>query len=372
MGGRPVTGTAIATIPLVRLDNEAVWEAVREELRELVLRGEFILGSHVEAFEEEAAEAFGCRWAVGTSSGTSALTMALRASPLAPGSRVAVPANTFFATFEAIVLAGHVPVVLDHDEDHLISLDALEAADVDGVVPVHLFGLPVDMPELMRLAAERSWWVLEDCSQAQGATVGGRPVGSFGHAGAFSAYPTKNLGAWGDAGFVTGTDPGLGGRIRGLRHHCQVAPNVHGGIGGADRLDNIQALVLREKLRRLPAEVEARRRVGEWYLEALAGLGFQLPGDRGDRTHAFHQFVVRVPDRDAVREHLADRGIGSGVHYPTPVHLQPGARGMCEVPVRPVRSEQWSAEIVSLPMSPALTRAEVIEVAAALRAALAR
>ena len=192
------------------------------------------------------------------------------------------------------------------------------------------------------------------------------------HAGAFSAYPTKNLGAWGDAGFVTGADPGLGERIRGLRHHCQLAPNVHGGIGGADRLDNIQALVLREKLRRLPAEVEARRRVGEWYRDALAGLDLRLPADRGDRSHAFHQFVVRVPDRDAVREHLADHGIGSGVHYPTPVHLQPGARGMCEVPVRPVRSEQWSAEIVSLPMSPALTRAEVIEVAAALRAALAR
>ncbi len=365
-----MTGTAIATIPLVRLDNEAVWEAVQGELRELVLRGEFILGSHVEAFEEEAAAAFGCRWAVGTSSGTSALTIALKAGSLAPGSRVAVPANTFFATFEAIVLAGHVPVVIDHDEDYLISLDALTAAGVDGVVPVHLFGLPVDMPALMQLADERGWWVLEDCSQAQGGAVGGRPVGSFGHAGAFSAYPTKNLGAWGDAGFMTGDDPNLRDRILGLRHHCQIAPNVHGGIGGADRLDNLQALVLREKLRRLPAEVEARRRVAEWYRQALDGLGLQLPGDRGERTHAYHQFVVRVPDRDAVRERLAARGIGSGVHYPTPVHLQPGARGVCEVPVRPARSEEWSAEILSLPMSPGLTEAEVVEVSDALRAAL--
>ncbi len=367
-----MTGTAIATIPLVRLDNEAVWEAVQEELREIVLRGEFILGSHVEAFEDEAAEAFGCRWAVGTSSGTSALTMALRAAPLARGSRVAVPANTFFATFEAIVLAGHVPVVIDHDEDYLISLDALVAADVDGVVPVHLFGLPVDMPALMRLAGERGWWVLEDCSQAQGATVGGRPVGSFGHAGAFSAYPTKNLGAWGDAGFVTGADPDLGGRIRGLRHHCQVAPNVHGGIGGADRLDNLQALVLREKLRRLPAEVEARRRVGGWYRQALAGLGLELPADRGDRTHAYHQFVVRVPDRDAVREHLAREGIGTGVHYPTPVHLQPGAKALYEAPARPVRAERWSEQILSLPMYPALSEGEVSWVADGLKRALFR
>jgi dTDP-4-amino-4,6-dideoxygalactose transaminase len=358
------------SVPSVRLDNEPIWDAIHDRLHELVVRGEFIFGRHLDQFEEEAAAAFGSRWAVGTSSGTSALTMALRAAPLAAGSRVAVPANTFFATFEAIVLAGHRPVVVDHDRDHVISLEALGHLDVDAVVPVHLFGLPADMTELTRMAADRGWWVLEDASQAHGATVSGRPVGSLGNAAAFSAYPTKNLGAWGDAGFVTGDDPGLRERIVGLRHHCQAGPNIHAGIGGAERLDNLQALVLLEKLRRLPAEVAARRRVAAWYHEALAGLGLDLPGDRGDRVHAYHLFVVRVPDRDAVRDRLAALGVGTNVHYPTPVHLQPGAAGMCDVPDRPVRAEAWSNEILSLPMSPILTRDEVERVAEALTTAL--
>jgi dTDP-4-amino-4,6-dideoxygalactose transaminase len=359
-------------IPSVRLDNESVWQAIEPRLRDLVVDGRFILGPELEEFERMAAEAFGCAWAVGSSSGTSALYLALRAAPLPANARIALPANTFYATFEAVVAVGHTPVIVDHDEDYVLSLEQLEELEFDGVIPVHLYGLPADMTPLMALAAERGWWVLEDCSQAHGATVAGRPIGSIGHAGAFSAYPTKNLGAWGDAGFITGSDEDLLEEIRSLRHHTQRQANVHEGIGGSERLDNLQALVLIEKLRRLPDELAARRQVADWYCEALpaAGLDLDLPGDRGDRTHAYHQFVVRVPDRDGVRTRMAEAGVGTGIHYPTPVHLQPGAQGRAEVPSTPKRAEEWAAQIVSLPMFPTLVESQVERVASALRAAL--
>jgi dTDP-4-amino-4,6-dideoxygalactose transaminase len=193
-------------------------------------------------------------------------------------------------------------------------------------------------------------------------------VGSIGHAGAFSAYPTKNLGAWGDAGFVTGSDPDVERRIRELRHHAQPEANVHVAVGGAERMDNLQALVLSEKLLRLPEEVEARRRVAGWYRAALSHVGLDLPGDRGDRVHVYHQFVVRVPDRARVQGNMAARGVGTGIHYPTPIHLQPGAQGLCEVPTTPKRAEDWAGELLSLPMYPSLREEEVARVAGALAA----
>lgn len=321
-------------------------------------------------FEEAAARSFGCGWAVGTSSGTSALTLALRGAGLEGRSRVGVPANTFFATLEAVANAGHIPVVMDVGEDHLLGVENLEGRDLDAVIPVHLYGLPVDMAPLLEQAAANGWWVLEDCSQAHGASIDGRPVGSFGAASGFSAYPTKNLGAWGDAGFVTGSDRGLRDTIRALRHHGQRECNVHEAISGTERLDGLQALVLTEKLKLLPGEVAARRSVAEWYREALADLDFDLPSDLGSRRHACHQFVVRVPDRNRVRTRLQELGIATGVHYPTPVHLQPGARGVCEVPERPRVAERLAGEVLSLPMYPGLSREQVERVAAALRQAL--
>jgi dTDP-4-amino-4,6-dideoxygalactose transaminase len=283
---------------------------------------------------------------------------------------VAVPANTFFADLEAVVVAGMVPVVVDNDQDYLLSLEDLADVEVDAVMPVHLYGLPVDMPALMDLARNRGWWVLEDCSQSHGATIEGRSAGSFGDGAAWSCYPTKNLGAWGDAGFVTGNDPAMAEQVRSLRHHAQRTGNIHDEIGGTERLDNLQALVLLEKLSRLSSEVEARRQVAAWYREDLSELGLDLPDDRGGRRHAFHLFVVRVPDRDGVRARMAERGIGTGIHYPTPVHQQPGAAGMAELPRTPKRAEEWSSQILSLPMYPTLSREEVGRVAEALRASL--
>jgi dTDP-4-amino-4,6-dideoxygalactose transaminase len=354
----------------VSLDNAATWERILPRLHALVLRGGFTLGPEVEEFERAAAATFACKWAVGTSSGTSALALALRASGLPPASRVALPANTFFATFEAIVQAGHVPVVVDHDENYCIDLDRLQSVDVEAVIPVHLYGLPVDMPALMEVARRRSWWVLEDCSQAHGATIDARPVGSFGDAGAFSAYPTKNLGAWGDAGFVTGSDPELERRIRRLRHHGQGEPNVHDDVGGTERLDNLQALVLSDKLETMQQEVEARRGVADRYRAALDGHLAHLPADVGGRRHAYHQFVVRVARRDDVKAHMQNEGIATSVHYPTPVHLQPAAKGRCKVPHRPDRAERWAGEILSLPIYPALDDTAVTRVASALEHAL--
>ena len=359
-----------AFIPPVKLSNDRIWAALKDKVEELVLAGRFVLGPEVEEFEAAAAEAFGCKWAVGTSSGTSALWLALRAAPLPRGSRVVLPANTFFATFEAVVMAGHVPVVVDHDEHYLIDLDALAAVDADAVVPVHLYGLPVDMQKLTEIARAHRMWVLEDCSQAHGATSGGEIVGSIGDAGGFSAYPTKNLGAWGDAGFVTGSDPGLEVRIRALRHHGQEEGNVHLDVGSTERLDNLQALVLTEKLRHLEDEIRARRRVAGWYLDGLADAGLDLPTDLPGRTHVYHQFVVRVPDREAVRASMRERGIGSLVHYPTPVHLQPGAKEWAEVPMTPERAEGWAGSLLSLPLFTEMIESQAERVVAALRAAL--
>jgi dTDP-4-amino-4,6-dideoxygalactose transaminase len=357
-------------IPAVSLDNSGTWERILPRLRELVLRGGFTLGPEVEEFERRAAETFGCNWAVGTSSGTSALALALRASGLPPASRVALPANTFFATFEAVVQAGHVPVVVDHDENYCIDLDQLETLDVEAVIPVHLYGLPVDMAPLTTAAARRGWWILEDCSQAHGATIDGRPIGSFGDAAAFSAYPTKNLGAWGDAGFVTGSDPAIEERLRRLRHHGQGQSNVHEDIGGTERLDNLQALVLSDKLETLHDEVEGRRRVAATYTAALEHVQPDLPRDIGGRTHAYHQYVIRVPRRDAVRAHMEAAGIATSVHYPTPVHLQVAAKGRCKIPHPPERAERWAGEILSLPIYPGLEEPAAARVAAALEKAL--
>jgi dTDP-4-amino-4,6-dideoxygalactose transaminase len=356
----------------VALDNSGIFEALLPRLRDLVARGAFILGPELAEFEAAAAAAFGCSWAVGTSSGTSALALALQAALIPRGAKVAIPANTFFATAEAVVHAGHVPVVIDHDEDDLLDLDALKDLEISAVIAVHLHGLPVDMDRLGRLAAERDWWVLEDAAQAHGASVSGHPVGSLGDAAAFSAYPTKNLGAWGDAGFVTGNDEELGERIRALRHHGQSRANQHELIGGTDRLDNLQALVLTEKLRRLPAEVERRREVATWYAEDLADSGLLLPGDRGNRRHAFHHYAVRVSQREHFRAWLSEAGIDTGVHYPAPVHLQPGLVGRCDLAGSLKNAEASSSETVSLPMYPSLTREQVARVTSAVQEFLAR
>lgn len=364
-------GTAVP-IPNLKLDDTDIFDALLPRLRSLVSRGAFTLGPELQEFEEAAAKAFGCTWAVGTSSGTSALVLALRAAPLAGHSRVAIPANTFFATAEAVVAAGHVPVVVDHDADHLIDLGRLNEVDVDAVIPVHLHGLPVDMAALSQLAEQRGWWVLEDAAQAHGASVACRPVGSWGSAAAFSAYPTKNLGAWGDAGFVTGSSLELESRIRALRHHGQTSPNHHTYLGGTERLDNLQALVLLGKLPNLPDQVARRRQVAEWYAEELHDTDLVLPGDRGQRTHVFHHYVVSLPAalRDDCLRALADKGISGAVHYPTPVHKQPALKGFFEIGGPLALAERSGSEVLSLPMYDSMTRSQVARVGEVLRAYL--
>lgn len=356
----------------VRLDDSELLEEILPDIRDLVARGAFTLGPELDRFEAAAAQAFGTRWCVGTSSGTSALVLALRASPLDARSRVAVPANTFFATVEAVLAAGHLPVLVDHGVDHLLDVDKLEHVDVDAVIPVHLHGLPVDMSRLNALAASRAWWVLEDAAQAHGASVGGQPVGSLGDAAAFSAYPTKNLGAWGDAGFVTGSSNLLEQKIRALRHHGQTSPNEHTFVGGTDRLDNLQALVLTAKLARLEEQVRTRRAIAAWYADGLRGLPLLLPGDRGDRVHVYHHYVIAVPAdlRPKCLEVLKRNGITGAVHYPTPLHLQPALVDRVELGNDLSSANRSGAEVLSLPMHPYLSASDVDRICTALRCAV--
>lgn len=357
-------------VPSVVLSNEETWYALLPRLRDLVINGRFTLGPELEEFERAAARQFGGDWCVGTSSGTSALTMALRAGNLPANARVALPANTFFATFEAVIAAGFRPVLIDHDEDYLIDLAALDSVDVDAVIPVHLYGLPVDMNRLVKLARLKAWWLVEDCAQAQGASINGRSVGSFGGMGAFSAYPTKNLGAWGDAGFIVGRGEQGEHVLRALRHHGQVEPHEHRYLGATDRMDNLQALVLSHKLTLLSEEVEKRRQSAKRYRDALSDLELQLPDDRGSRRHVYHQFVIRIPNRDEVRRALQERGISTAIHYPRPIHRQPAAEGLFEAHGALDRTERWSDEILSLPMHKELTDAAVDHVATVLTTVL--
>jgi dTDP-4-amino-4,6-dideoxygalactose transaminase len=229
------------------------------------------------------------------------------------------------------------------------------------------------MTALSLLAERHGWWVLEDAAQAHGASVAGRPVGSWGAAAAFSAYPTKNLGAWGDAGFVTGLSRELESRIRELRHHGQTSPNHHAHLGGTERLDNLQALVLLAKLPHLPDQVARRRQVAEWYAEELEGTNLDLPGDRGQRTHVFHHYVVSLPAafRDDCLRVLACRGINGAVHYPTPVHRQPALSGHFEMGGSLDLAERSGSEVLSLPMYDSMTRSQVARVGDVLRTYLA-
>jgi dTDP-4-amino-4,6-dideoxygalactose transaminase len=354
------------TVPLV--DVPAAWRAQRAELdaamARVVAAGAFVGGPEVAAFEHALAAFCGVRWAVGVASGTAALHLGLLALGVGPGDDVLTVAHTFAATAEAIEHAGARPRFVDVD-DATGGMDpkALERAlaGAAAVVPVHLYGLPVDMAAIAGLAAEAGVPVLEDAAQAHGATVtlpgapAPRRAGSLGTMAAFSCYPGKNLGAFGDAGAVTTDDEQLAARVARLRDHGRTAKYEHGEVGYGERLDALQAAVLGVKLTRLEAGNQARRRLARRYGEALAGVGDLVPPPTpAGRGSSWHLYVVRTRRRDALLKHCHAAGVQAGVHYPLPLHLQPAfrhlgyARG--DLPV----TEAWASECLSLPLFPEL------------------
>lgn len=358
-------------------------EAVRTELEAAFARvldsGWYILGAEVAAFEAEFAAFCGAAHCLGVASGAEALYLALAALDIGPGDEVITVANACMYEVAAILQAGARPVLADVDPaTQNMSPGAFEAAitpRTKAVIPVHLFGRLADMPAICEVAARHKIAVVEDAAQAHGTfgpDVEGRPrrAGQWGAAACFSFYPSKNLGALGDAGALVTDDAALAERLRRLRMYGWAGKYNTVDAGGRNsRLDELQAALLRVKLRHLAAGNAARRERAAWYAELLAGLPVGLPAD--EPGHIYHLYVLTLPDRarrDALRAHLAASGVGCDVHYPTPAHLQPAFADLGYGPDSLPATEELAGRILSLPMFPELTRAEVERVAAAVRA----
>lgn len=344
--------------------------AVRAAIDRVLARGWFVLGPEGEAFEAEFARASGAAHAIGAGNGTDALALTLRALGIGPGDDVIVPALTAAYTALAVTMTGARPVVADV-EDGRLTLDpascrARLTERTRAIIPVHLFGQAADLPALAAVAAEAGVPLVEDCCQAHLATCGGVPVGTTGAAGAFSFYPTKNLGAVGDGGAVITGDADLAARIRRLRNGGQVTRYEHLEAGINSRLDELQAAVLRVRLRHLPAWTARRRALAARYRLGLAG-GRAVPVPQQDAGHVYHLFPVRHPSRDALRANLDAAGIETLIHYPIPLDAQrafaPFAPAPCPVAARA------AMELLSLPLHPALADRDVDRVIAAVRAA---
>jgi dTDP-4-amino-4,6-dideoxygalactose transaminase len=368
-------------VPFV--DFKAHVAALREELDAAVGRvldsGWFILGPEGEAFERELARALGAREAVAVGNGTDAITLALRALGVGPGDEVVTSSLSAAFSGLAIAASGARPVFVDV-APRTLTMDpgALERAITErtrAVVPVHLYGHPADMDPILDLVRARGIALVEDACQAHGALYKGRPVGTLGGeraAGALSFYPTKNLGGLGDGGAILVNDPQLAGTLRRLRNGGQSDRYRHELRGVNSRLDELQAAILRVGLRHLAAWTERRRALASLYLKGLGGTALVLPAEEPWARAVFHLFVVRHPRREALRAALEERGVGTLIHYPIPLHLQPAFAGLGGRPGDMPLVEEAAAEVFSLPLYPELTDDQALSVVAAVKDALDR
>ena len=343
---------------------------VRAAIDRVIERGWFVLGPELEAFENEFAAACQAPHAVGVGTGTDALALALRALGVGPGDEVITSPLSAAYSALAIMMAGARPVFADIDPDRLtIDPRAAEGAvtpRTKAIMPVHLYGQSADMPALMEVAARHRLLVVEDCCQSHLATCGGKPVGSFGAAAAYSFYPTKNLGALGDGGAVTTADADLAARLKRLRNGGQTATYQHAEFGVNSRLDEMQAAILRARLAWLPRWTAERRALAAEYRRRLAGAAVTVPAER-DAGHVYHLFPVLTRDRAALRAHLEARGVQTLVHYPIPIPRQPALAS--EQPAQCPIADRVCGEVLSLPLHPGMTAQAVEEVATALHAA---
>ena len=356
------------------VDLQAQFRALKPEIDAAVWRvfenAQFILGPAVAAFERDFAAFCRTTEAIGVNSGTSALHLSLLAAGVGAGHEVITVPFTFVATVAAIEYAGAKPVLVDVEPEFLtMDPEKLEAAitpRTKAIIPVHLFGQPADMDPIMAIARKHGLVVIEDACQAHGAEYKGTRCGSIGQLGCFSFYPGKNLGAYGEGGAVVTSDPDLARQIRLLRAWGEETRYEHKFRGFNYRMDGVQGAVLGVKLRHLESWTDARRRNAAAYGRRLADIAIQLPRERRDVRHVYHLYVVRLQQRDACRERRTEAGVQAGVHYPIPVHLQPAYRDLGyaagDFPV----CEQASREVLSLPMFPELTEAQIDEVALAL------
>lgn len=357
--------TQEAGVPLMDLaaDYRLVQPDIDEAVSQVLAAGQFILGPNVRALEGEIATYLDIPFGVGVASGTDALVLGLRALDIGPGDEVIVPAYTFYATAEAVMMVGATPVLAEV-EPETFCIDAEDAARrisprTRAIIPVHLYGHPADMSSVLRVAEAHGLKVLEDNAQAFGAAYRGRKTGSIGDVGCLSFFPSKNLGACGDGGMVVARDEAVAARVRMLRTHGWKRKYEPEMVGYNSRLDELQAAILRVKLRHIDEWNDRRRRVADLYRSRLQGSGVVLPYEAPEAHHVYHVYVVRVPDRPAVERALSERKIGSSVYYPLPLHLieplRPLGYHQGDFPV----SERASRETLAIPLFPTMTEEQV-------------
>jgi dTDP-4-amino-4,6-dideoxygalactose transaminase len=363
------------TIQIPFVDLSAQYGTIEEEINRAIVsvlqQTDFILGQSVADLEQEFAAFCETAHAVGLDSGTSALELALRAYDVGPGDEVITVANTFVATAFAISYTGATPVLVDIDpQTYTMDVNRVEQVithRTKAIIPVHLYGQPADMDPILELARRHGLIVIEDACQAHGARYKGKRAGSLGHAAAFSFYPAKNLGAYGDGGMVVTNDAETADTIRMLRNYGQRQKYCHELQAFNRRLDTLQAAVLRVKLKRLDVWNSARRQHASLYNRLLADFDLVRPSEADYAESIWHLYVIRSANRDALQAHLAAHGIATGIHYPIPIHLQPAYRDLGyrkgEFPV----TEQYAAEILSLPMYAELSADAITWVAEVIR-----
>ncbi len=335
-------------------------------IRRVMNSGWYILGKEVESFEQEFATYIGVKHAIGVANGTDALELSLRACDVGPGDLVFTVSHTAVATVAAIELAGAIPVMVDIDPiSFTMDPQCLEATIAHApagtpkaIIPVHLYGHPADMSSILELANRHGLHVVEDCAQSHGAAIGSRKTGTWGDIAAFSFYPTKNLGALGDGGMIVTNKPVLAEQVRLLQQYGWRERYISDIPGGNSRLDEIQAAILRVKLRNLDIENKQRQKLALKYNALLQDLYITLPETRSGVGHVYHQYVIRPPRRDALRNYLRQVGVGTLIHYPVPVHLQPAYRGRLAMAALPW-TEQATRQVLSLPIFPELNPDQV-------------
>ena len=343
---------------------------IKEAIERVLESGRYLMGEELSSFETEFSSFIGARYGIGVSSGTDALRLSLKAANVGPGDEVITVSHTAPATVAAIEMIGAVPVLVDIQSgtftlDPRLLPEALSSR-TKAIVPVHLYGQPADMDAIVDFAREHGLRVIEDCAQAPGATWRDQYVGTLGDAGCFSFYPTKNLGALGDAGMVVTDDSALAERIRALREYGWADNRISRYPGVNARMDEIQAAILRAKLPDLPSENRIRNEVAKFYSKTLERTPLQLPGVRGHATHVYHLYVVRSTRRDALKRSLKEHGILCGVHYPVPVHLQPAYQPLLPAELSLPETERAAREVLSLPIYPELGEEQLVRITGAV------
>lgn len=346
-------------------------DEIDRAIRRVLESGRYILGPEVSSFEHEFADYLGCLHAVGVASGTDALYLALRACDVGPGDALITVSHTAVATVAAIDMCGATPVFVDIDPSTFtIDVAEIEAAittyagRIKAIVPVHLYGRPARITDIVDLAARYGIPVIEDCAQAHGAVWQNRKAGTFGDLAAFSFYPTKNLGGFGDGGAVVTSNAALADRVRRLREYGWEDRYISQTPGHNSRLDELQAAILRVKLLHLDEDNSRRVHLAHCYSKALAtDKGLRLPLTQAPATHVYHQYVIRTTARDSLRNYLQAEGTGTLVHYPVPVHQQPAYAGRFRMPTSLIETERAAREVLSLPLFPELREDQVQTVA---------